>query len=134
MAIPDKRLGPMDWGCPSIGPHNVHPAIGNTLSDIIRILTNPRRGRAVVYNRMVFVGGQTAADCGVDIREQTKQILARIEEVLRDAATDKSRLLTAQIWLKDITRDFAGMNEIWDAWIDPDAAPTRATAMRDGLA
>jgi enamine deaminase RidA (YjgF/YER057c/UK114 family) len=77
---------------------------------------------------MVFVGGQTADDRGQDIRGQTRQTLAKIEKFLGEAGTDKSRLLTAQIWIRDLERDFAGMNEVWDAWTAPSAAPTRATA------
>jgi enamine deaminase RidA (YjgF/YER057c/UK114 family) len=98
------------------------------MNDIVRIVTNARRGRAVVYNGMVFVGGQAADDRSQDIRGQTKQTLAKIDKVLADAGSDKSRLLSAQIWIKDISGDFAGMNEVWDAWIGPDAAPARATA------
>jgi enamine deaminase RidA (YjgF/YER057c/UK114 family) len=98
------------------------------MSNIVRVATDTRRSRAVVYNGMVFVGGQAADDRSQDIRGQTKQTLAKVEKFLADAGTDKSRLLTAQIWLKDIARDFAGMNEIWDAWTAPNAAPTRATA------
>ena len=98
------------------------------MSDITRIATDVRRSRAVVYNGMVFVGGQTADDRKADIRGQTRQTLAKIERFLAEAGTDKSRLLTAQIWIKDIGRDFAGMNEVWDAWTAPGAAPTRATA------
>ena len=96
--------------------------------EIKRIATDTRRSRAVVYNGMVFVGGQTADDRSQDIRGQTLQTLAKIEKFLADAGTDKSRLLTAQIWIKDLERDLAGMNEIWDAWTAPGAAPTRATA------
>ena len=98
------------------------------MSLIVRIKTNTRRGRAVVYNGIVFVGGQTADDRSQDTRGQTKQILAKIEKVLANARTDKRRLLSAQIWIKDIAKDFAGMNEIWDAWIVPNATPARATA------
>lgn len=98
------------------------------MTGITRIATDKRRSRAVVYNGMVFVGGQTADDRSQDIRGQTVQTLAKIEKFLADAGTDKSRLLTAQIWLKDLPRDFPGMNEIWDAWTAPEAAPTRATA------
>ena len=98
------------------------------MSNIVRIATDARRSRAVVYNGMVFVGGQTADDRSQDIRGQTKQTLAKIEKFLADAGTDKSRLLSAQIWLKNIAKDFAGMNEIWDDWTAPNAAPTRATA------
>ena len=98
------------------------------MSEITRIATDRRRSRAVVYNGMVFVGGQTADDRSQDIRGQTRQTLAKIEKFLAQAGTDKSRLLTAQIWIKDLERDFAGMNEVWDAWTSPGAAPTRATA------
>jgi enamine deaminase RidA (YjgF/YER057c/UK114 family) len=98
------------------------------MSSIVRIATDRRRSRAVVYNGIVFVGGQAADDRSEDIRGQTKQVLAKVEKFLADAGTDKSRLLSAQIWLKDIAKDFAGMNEIWDAWTAPNSAPTRATA------
>lgn len=98
------------------------------MSDIVRINTNARRSSAVVYNGIVFLGGQTAEDRSQDIRGQTRQTLDRIDKFLAEAGTDKSRLLTAQIWLKDIKADFAAMNEIWDAWVTPGAASTRATA------
>ena len=54
-------------------------------------------------------------------------MLQRIDDHLAKAGTDKSRLLTAQIWLEDIERDFAGMNKVWEAWVDKDNIPTRAT-------
>lgn len=98
------------------------------MSEIVRIVTNPRRGRAVIHNGVVLLGGQTAADKSEDIKGQTRQALAKIDKILSEAGTDKSRLLTAQIWIKDIARDFAGLNEVWDGWIDPAHAPTRATA------
>lgn len=98
------------------------------MSDITRISTNPRRGRAVIYNGLVFIGGQAADDRSQDIEGQTQQALAKLETVLAQAGSDKTRLLSAQIWLKDIARDFAGMNAVWDGWIDSDAAPARATA------
>jgi enamine deaminase RidA (YjgF/YER057c/UK114 family) len=98
------------------------------MSNIVRIETNTRASRAVVYNGMVFLAGATADDRSQDIRGQTKQALAKIEKFLAAAGSDKSRLLSAQIWIKDIAKDFAGMNEIWDAWTAPNMAPTRATA------
>lgn len=98
------------------------------MSEIRRIATDKRRSRAVVYNGMVFVGGQTADDRSQDIRGQTRQTLEKIERFLAEAGTDKSRLLTAQIWLKNLDRDFEGMNDIWDAWTALNAASTRATA------
>ena len=98
------------------------------MNDITRIETTKRMSRIVVYNGMVFISGQTPDDYSQDIQGQTRQPLAKIDKYLSEARTDKSRLLTAQIWLKDIARDFAGMNEIWNAWTAPDSAPTRATA------
>ncbi|MBA1159269.1 RidA family protein [Microvirga mediterraneensis] len=98
------------------------------MSNIVRIETDKRRSRAVVYNGMVFVGGMTADDRSQDIKGQTKQTLEKIEKFLAEAGTDKSRLLTAQIWIKDLARDFDGMNEVWNEWTAPNAAPTRATS------
>jgi enamine deaminase RidA (YjgF/YER057c/UK114 family) len=98
---------------------------------ILRIETDQRRSRAVVFNKMVFVGGMTADDRSQDIQGQTRQALAKIDGFLAATGTDKSRLLTAQIWLKDIKKDFEGMNKVWNAWTAPDAAPTRATAQCD---
>jgi len=62
------------------------------MSDIDRIETDPRRSRAVVYNGMVFIGGQTCDDRTQDIKGQTRQTLAKIEKFLAAAGTDKSRL------------------------------------------
>jgi len=98
------------------------------VGEITRIVTNARRGRAVVYNGMLFLGGQAAEDRSQDVHGQTRQILAKIDKVLAQAGTNRTRLLSVQIWLKDIARDFAGVNAEWDAWIDPEAAPARATA------
>lgn len=98
------------------------------MSEIVRIVTNTRRGRALVYNGTVHVGGQAADDRNQDIRGQTRQALSKIDKILADAGTSKAHLLTAQIWLKNITRDFAGMNEVWDGWVLPEEAPARATA------
>lgn len=97
-------------------------------NNIVRIETDTRRSRAVVYNGIVFIGGMAADDRSQDIKGQTKQALARVEKYLAEAGSDKSRLLTAQIWLKDIGRDFEGMNEVWNEWTALGAAPTRATA------
>lgn len=98
------------------------------MSAIRRIATTPRRSSVAIYNGMVFIGGQVAADRTQDIRGQTRQVLAKIDTLLAEAGTDKSRLLTTQIWIQDIKRDFAGMNEIWDAWTAPGASSARATA------
>ena len=97
------------------------------MTDIIRLESNQRMSRVVKANGFVFIGGQTAADRALDIKGQTEQVLAKIDGFLAQAGIDKTRLLTAQIWVADIARDFAGMNEVWDAWVAPGCAPTRAT-------
>jgi len=96
------------------------------MSDIRRIETNARSSRVVVYNGTVFLGGMTAGDRSQDIKGQTAQVLKKIDDFLAQAGTDKTRLLTSQIWLKDISRDFQDMNEVWNAWTAPDNSPTRA--------
>ncbi|MCY0389365.1 MAG: RidA family protein [Janthinobacterium lividum] len=97
------------------------------MSDIIRIDSNQRMSRVVKAAGLVFVGGQTAGDRTLDVKGQTEQVLAKIDGFLAQAGIDKTRLVSAQIWLADIARDFAGMNEVWDAWVAPGCAPTRAT-------
>ena len=98
------------------------------MSSIQRIDSSRRLSRAVIHNGTLLLAGVTADRCEEDIKGQTRQVLAKIEAYLAKAGTDKGLLLSAQIWLRDIGRDFDGMNEIWDAWTVPEAAPTRATA------
>jgi enamine deaminase RidA (YjgF/YER057c/UK114 family) len=98
------------------------------MRNIVRIEPGPRYSRAVIFNGMLFVAGQTADDLSQDIRGQTKETLAKIDAILAAAGADKSRLLTCQIWLKNISEDFNGMNEVWDMWTAPSEVPTRATA------
>ncbi|MFB0875816.1 MULTISPECIES: RidA family protein [unclassified Sphingobium] len=98
------------------------------MSDILRLVTNSRRGRAVGFNGMLFLGGQAAEDRSSGIEDQTRQVLAKIDQILESAGVDKRRLLSVQIWLQNIERDFAGMNAVWDDWVDVEHAPARATA------
>ncbi|MHC5234035.1 RidA family protein [Ochrobactrum pecoris] len=90
---------------------------------IERLDVNHRRSRLVKYNGMCFLSGQFS-DSDKDITQQTRETLAKIDDLLARAGTDKSRLLTAQIWLREMS-DFKAMNEVWDAWIDPANPPTR---------
>jgi enamine deaminase RidA (YjgF/YER057c/UK114 family) len=96
-------------------------------SNIARIGTDdPRMSKIVVHNYVVYISGQT--DTSVeDIRGQTKNVLAKVDDLLEQAGTSKSNLLTASIWLKDISSDFKPMNEIWNDWLDPHNEPVRAT-------
>ena len=93
---------------------------------IQRIKCGSRMSQAVVCNGMVSTAGQVARRAGgEDAEKQTADILSAIDELLAEAGTDKSKLLTASIWLADMA-DFKAMNKVWDAWIVPGEAPTRA--------
>ena len=90
---------------------------------IQRFDTGPRMSQAVVHNGTVYVAGQVAK--GATVKEQTTQILAQIDALLKKAGTDKSRLLSATIWLTDMSR-FAEMNSVWDPWVSQGNTPARA--------
>lgn len=94
------------------------------MSDIKRLAPGPRMSQAVVHGGLVWLAGQVA-NPGGSVADQTKEILQNIEKLLLDAGSDKSRLLQATIWLANMD-DFAEMNEIWDAWVDPANPPARA--------
>ena len=91
-----------------------------------RINAGPRMSSAVVHGNTVYLAGLTADDTKADVKGQTKQILDKIDKFLKDAGTDKSKILSANIWLTDIG-DFAAMNAVWDAWVVPGQTPARAT-------
>jgi enamine deaminase RidA (YjgF/YER057c/UK114 family) len=93
---------------------------------IKRIKVGPRMSQAVVHGNVVYTAGQVALNAaGEDAAAQTTDILNAIDGLLDEAGTDKSKLLTANIWLADMA-DFKGMNNIWDAWVAENNTPTRA--------
>jgi len=94
---------------------------------ITRIGTGPRMSKAVIHGNTVYLAGQVAdAAKGKSVGEQTKDILQQIDAILAEAGTDKTKILSTNIWLADIST-FAEMNAEWDAWIVPGATPARAT-------
>jgi enamine deaminase RidA (YjgF/YER057c/UK114 family) len=93
---------------------------------IKRIGVGPRMSAAVIHDGRVFLAGQVADKPTPDVTDQTRQILATIDGILAEAGTDKTKLLTANIWLADIA-DFAAMNAAWDKWVSPGNTPARAT-------
>jgi enamine deaminase RidA (YjgF/YER057c/UK114 family) len=93
---------------------------------IQRIKGGPRMSMAVVHGNTVYVAGQVADDPNADVGGQTKQILGKIDALLAEAGTDKTRILSANIWLRDIGT-FAEMNAVWDAWVPQGNTPARAT-------
>ncbi len=96
------------------------------MNDITRIDSGPRMSQAVCFGGLVHTAGQVAIQAAdEDVQGQTRAVLEAIDGLLKAAGTDKTKLLTAQIWLTSM-EDFAAMNEVWDAWVAPGAAPTRA--------
>lgn len=93
---------------------------------ITRLRTAARMSQIVIHNDTVYLAGQTANDPVPSVPEQTRQVLAKIDALLAEAGTDKTKILSATIWLSDIRR-FEEMNEVWDAWVAPGASPARAT-------
>jgi enamine deaminase RidA (YjgF/YER057c/UK114 family) len=95
------------------------------MSEIKRIETGQRMSQGVVANGMVWLAGQVG-EPGKSVAEQTRAILAQIDSLLKKAGTDKTRIVSAQIWMADMA-DFAQMNEVWDGWVAQGHAPARAT-------
>lgn len=92
---------------------------------IERLHPGPRMSQAVIHNGLVYLAGQIGAP-GEDTAAQTRAVLDKIDALLAEAATDKSHILTATIWLADI-EDFGAMNRVWDQWVGGANAPARAT-------
>ena len=95
------------------------------MTDIKRLQTGPRMSQAVIANGFVFLAGQVG-EPGASVTEQTRAILSQIDALLAEAGADKTRIVSAQIWMADMA-DFAEMNAVWDAWVPQGHAPARAT-------
>ena len=93
---------------------------------IDRLDAGPTLSRSVTYQGIVYVSGMTAEDKSLDMAGQTTQVLDRIARQLASAGTDKSRLLTATVYLSDMSEKEA-MNQVWQRWIDPAHPPARVT-------
>lgn len=96
------------------------------MSSINRIDVGPRMSEAVTLGNRIYCSGMIPEDTSLDIIGQVQQALAEIDSLLAKGGSDKSKILTATIWLSDIS-DFAAMNRVWDAWVVPGHAPARAT-------
>ncbi|WP_448949801.1 RidA family protein [Labrys neptuniae] len=92
-----------------------------------RIGAGARMSDAVIHGDKIHLSGYVPeAALGKSVKEQTADILAQIDETLREAGTDKTKVIKANIWLTDINT-WAEMNEAWDAWVVPGQTPARAT-------
>jgi enamine deaminase RidA (YjgF/YER057c/UK114 family) len=98
-----------------------------------RLQPGPRMSQAVIHNGTVYLAGQIASGAsGGSVAEQTRDILGSIDALLSQAKSDKSRILSATIWLVDMA-SFAEMNRVWDAWVIAGSAPARATVVSPQL-
>jgi enamine deaminase RidA (YjgF/YER057c/UK114 family) len=101
---------------------------------IKRLHIGPRMSQAVIHGGVAYLAGQVANNAkGQSVTAQTKDILAAIDRLLKEAGTDKSKLLAAQIWLTDMAT-FADMNAVWDGWVAAGHTPARATVQSPALA
>merc|ERR1712088_1061917 len=91
-------------------------------SSIQRLHTaDPRSSGVLVHRDIVYLSGQVGIIENIgtsDVVQQTQETLVKIEKLLADVGTNKSKILEARIWLKDIKRDFSAMNGVWNAWVD----------------
>ena len=91
---------------------------------IERIEPGRRMSQAVIHGDTVYLAGQVGD--GADVTAQSQSALAEVDRLLALAGSSKARILSATVWLADIA-DFAAMNAVWDAWVDPANPPARAT-------
>ena len=92
---------------------------------ITRIQPDSRMSQAVIHGQTIYLAGQVG-EPGEDVAAQTRTALAEVEAILAECGSDKTKILSAQVWLADIA-DFEAMNAVWDAWVDPVNPPARAT-------
>lgn len=92
---------------------------------ISRSHSNQRMSQMVIHGDTIYLAGQVASDPKANITIQTEQVLAKVDALLAEAGSDKSKILSAQIWVANIGH-FALMNEVWDAWVAEGNPPARA--------
>ncbi len=85
----------------------------------------PSMSGIVIHGDTIYLAGQVAHGAAHDIKAQTRAILDNIDAQLASVGSNKSKILSANIWIADFA-DFGGLNEVWNAWIDPDDMPARA--------
>jgi enamine deaminase RidA (YjgF/YER057c/UK114 family) len=92
---------------------------------IERMASTPRMSRIVKHNGTVYLCGQTAGEAQWDIKEQTQRCLDKIDALLAQVGSSKNEMLSVTIYIRDM-KDFAAMNEVWDAWVADCEKPARA--------
>jgi enamine deaminase RidA (YjgF/YER057c/UK114 family) len=97
-----------------------------SMNKIQRLHVGPRLSEAAIHNGTIYLAGQIAEDTSQDIIGQTREVLGHIDRLLDEAGSDKSMILSCQVYLSDV-RNFPGMNAAWDAWVAEGNSPPRAT-------
>ena len=95
------------------------------MTEPTRIGGNARFSAISIHGSTAYLAGQVSQLKDGDITAQCHDVFAKIDALLDQAGSDRSHVLSAQIWLKDMA-DYAGMNEVWDSWINPESPPVRA--------
>ena len=94
---------------------------------ITRLHCGPRMSQAVIHGETIYLAGQVADRAeGKSVGEQTRDVLAAIDRLLAESGSDKTKILSATVYLADIAT-FAEMNAEWDAWVPSGGTPARAT-------
>jgi len=96
------------------------------MSNIQRLRSETRYSEVVIHNGTIYLAGQLAEHLEEGIEGQTRETLASIERLLQEAGSDKSRILSVTVYLKNMADDYAAFNALWDAWLIPGTAPARA--------
>jgi enamine deaminase RidA (YjgF/YER057c/UK114 family) len=97
------------------------------MTDIRHLHSTARMSQAVLHGGLVYTAGQVAQDnIGAGVAAQTAEVLRRVDDLLHEAGTDKTRILSVCLYLPDLA-DFDEMNQVWDAWVAPEAKPARTT-------
>ena len=130
--------GPKKAGKTTSAFEALNPQKGNIMSIIrheIRQISDENRGQpiisqAVIHGNVAYFAGITPNPIVGDIKIQTAQVLRRVDELLNLAGTDKSQLLSAQVWIADM-RLFEDHNSVWNEWVDPANPPARACLTTD---
>ncbi|MFL6633209.1 MAG: RidA family protein [Massilia sp.] len=94
--------------------------------EIKRLHVGKRLSEVAIHNGTVYLAGQVASDTKQDILGQTREVLGHIDRLLAEAGSDKSRIISTQIYITDMA-NFPAMNTVWEAWVVPGQTPPRAT-------
>ncbi|KGF83110.1 RidA family protein [Massilia phosphatilytica] len=94
--------------------------------EIKRLHVGKRLSEVAIHNGTVYLAGQVASDTTQDILGQTREVLGHIDRLLAEAGSDKSRIISTQIYITDMA-NFPAMNTVWEAWVVPGQTPPRAT-------